>query len=262
MKEWLNVLKNPSNKYEFVQIQMPNEIFEDLNQQDFKSWKHKAFAYSYYYLCTFIYRNALYGISLDHFTQDKISRSIISNPNLTSYITKKNGLLEKMNYIKTTKNYPISFYKDSNNIFEFSYANDIDENTKRLLPKKGNNFSIKEPVKSLNRFDEYYSGTFYDMQNTHLVTIQRFIDIITHSNLGYVGLLIYSYLSMMNDKFPMGYQISNKKLAEFIGCNERTLTRYTKELELRGFIKSERKLLGYKLLEKKYNVIDKHDKRR
>lgn len=256
MKEWLLVYDEKI----IIDVHTPNEIFEDLSNMDFKSWKHKCFAYSYYYLSDFIYRNILYGeVHPEQFSQENIILSLISHKNTVSYITKEKGILEKAGYLKSTTNYPISFYKDENDMFDFSYINSLD---KSMAYKTNSRFSIREPIKSLDRFEEDYSGTYYSKQNTHLVTISRFIDIISNPNLGYVGLYVYAFLSMMNDRYPTGYQISNKALSEVIGCNERTVSKYTKLLEELGYVKSERKLLEYKLLEKKYRTIDINDYRK
>lgn len=255
MTKWLQLSGNP------MQIQMPNEIFTDLTSANFKSWKHKAFAYSYYFLVTYLYRTTLYGTTPEDYCQDSIMKKIVARKSSFDYVTKKNGVLDKMGYTKSTSNYPISFYmKDG--ILEFGMIKDLKKQVDAYTPTMGNRFAVKEPVKALNRFNEDYSGTFYDMQNTHLVTVQRFVDIITHPDLGYVGLYVYAYLSMMGDKFRDGYQISNKALSDVIGCNEKTLSKYTRKLEECGFIKSERKYYEYKLLEKKYSIVDKHDNRR
>jgi hypothetical protein len=258
MKEWLQFQEElPLEKV--IRNHIPNEIFEDLDNAGLKSWKHKGFAYAYYYLSSYIYRNALYGIAPLDYCQENMIKSLISHPTSVTYITKKNGTLDKIGYTRTTTNYPISVI--THPILEFAFINDIKKDQNYTCPTN-NRFSIKEPIKALNRFEEDFTGTYYSQQNTHLVTIQRFIDIVTNASLGYVGLYVYAYLSMMNDRFREGYQISNKDLSEVIGCNERTLTRYTKLLEEQGYIKSERKLLGYKLLEKKYSTIDTNDTRK
>lgn len=255
MTKWLQLEGTP------MQIQMPNEIFSDLTSANFKSWKHKAFAYSYYYLTAYLYRSTLYGTTTEQYCQENILSTLMSRTASFTYITKKNGILDKMGYTKSTTDYPVSYYMD-NGILEFGMIKELKSQLGSKATTVGNRFTIKEPVKALNRFDEDYSGTFYDMQNTHLVTVQRFVDIITHPDLGYVGLYVYAYLSMMGDKFRDGYQISNKCLSNIIGCNEKTLSKYTRKLEECGFIRSERKYYEYKLLEKKYSITDKNDHRR
>lgn len=236
-------------------IQIHNEIFNDFSHIKFKTWKHRGFAYAYYYLVTYIYRNALYGIrEPEEYSQKSIIDILIRNHTSISYIVKRNGLLDKSNYLKTTRNYPTVYYMDDE-ILEFAtIENWRDMNA--LKPNVSTSFFIKKPVKAFNRYDEDFSGTFYSYQNTHRIPIFRFISIITNEKLGYVGLYIYAYLSMMNDKFVNGFQISNRDLADAIGCaSERTISKYTTQLESLGYIKSTRKIIDhYKLLEKVYTV--------
>lgn len=247
MSDWLHIDRN-------VNIQMPNEIFRDFSKANFKTWKHKGFAYAYYYLSTYIYRNVLYGIAHpEDYSQDLIINAIIASRNKVSYITRQRGLLEKMNYLRTSRNYPTAFFVE-NDVLQFSYIEDIKDLMKDILGKTSPNFQIREPIKGLDRFNEPFTGTFYEFQNTHLIPIERFIDILTDVDLGYVGIYIYAYISMMNDKYKDGYQISNPDFAKFVGCNERTLSKYTQKLEQKGFIRSRRKLYEYKLLEKVYSV--------
>jgi hypothetical protein len=249
LRAWLNI-------DESVNVQMPNEIFEDLSNAEFKNFNHKCFAYGYYYLITYLYRNTIYGTcNIEKYNQQNIISLFVSNNTMVSYITKKGGLLDKIGYTRTTTNYPVAYYMD-NGILEFSYITDLRKRMPNLEINHSPRFMIKEPLKGLVRFDgEDCTGTFYDFQNTHRIDIQKFVDIIADEQLGSVGLYIYGYLSMMNDRFPMGYQISNTSFAEIVGCTDRTITKYTNRLEELGFIKSERKLLGYKLLEKIYKVV-------
>jgi hypothetical protein len=249
LKTWLNIDNS-------VDIQMPNEVFEDFHNADFSNHSHKCFAYAYYYLVSYLYRNALYGgLRPEDYSNENITKLFLGNHKPVSYITKRKGILDKLGYTETTTDYPILYFMD-NEILEFTTIKHHRKQNKGKLTHSPR-LSVKKPLKALNRFDEDYTGTFYSYQNTHSVSINRFIDIITDINLGHVAFYIYAYLVMMNDKFPRGYQISNKAFAEFVGCSERTITRYTMELEAKGYIKSERKLLDYKLLEKIYKTNER-----
>lgn len=233
-----------------VNIQMPNEIYEDLMDAEFKTWKHRCFAYSLYYLSSYLYRNAIFGNAHNaQYGVNKLAELFSPNPKPLSYIYKKGGILDSIGYTDSITDYPISFYMDEQ-ILEFSTLSELDQSIKRNYPR----FMVKKPIKSFYRdsADDTLTGTFYDFQNTHLIPIEKFISIISDSTLGFVPFYIYSYLKMMNDKFPMGYQVSNKRLAEIVGCNEETVSKYTNNLELSEHIVSERKLIGYKLLEKIY----------
>lgn len=238
-----------------VNVQMPNEIFEDFGAADFKSFNHKCFAYAYYYLITYIYRNVLYGGSnTEEYSQQNIIKVFTGNKAVVSYITKADGLLDQIGYTKTTTDYPVAYYV-TNGILEFDMIKDLRRKTLNYQLNHSPRFSIKEPILAMKRFDnEDFTGTFYSFQNTHKIDIEDFIDIIADDQLGHVGLFIYGYISMMFDRYPKGYQISNASLGKVVGCSDRTIQNYTQRLEAIGLLKSERKVLGNKLLDKVYTV--------
>src|SRR5699024_11535773 len=81
---------------------MPNEIFKDL-QSNIKTSTHIAFAYSYYYLTSWLYRNVKYAEDLPIEINTKTLKKLLGynqNYKPINYIIKKNGVLEQINYIK------------------------------------------------------------------------------------------------------------------------------------------------------------------
>lgn len=237
----------------YVDIQMPNEIFEDFKNELFQNFNHKCFAYSFYYLINFMYRNTIYGFKdVSSYSLENVAKVFVGNHRKVYYITKSGGVLDSIGYTETTNDYPI-FMSIDNDIIDFT--------TIKMLETKTNhspNLMIKLPVKSFYRYDfEDLHGTYYSFQNTHLVKVNRFMDIISNKNLGHVGLFIYSYLKMMCDKFEAGYKISNEELSEVVGCSERTLTKYTTLLEKHDFIKSTRHIIQKsKRVEKIYRICN------
>ncbi|OME53999.1 hypothetical protein BSK59_15575 [Paenibacillus odorifer] len=247
IEAWLN----PS---ECINVQIPNEIFEDFGKAEFKSFNHKCFAYAYYYLISYLYRNALYKGRTEQYSQHNIIKVFTGNKTVVSYITKNGGLLDQLDYTKTTTDYPISSYIDDD-VVEFGLIKELRKKIPDLELNHSPRFSIKEPVKGLVRFNrEYYTGTFYSFQNTHRIDVNRFISIVTDDRLGHVGLFIYGYISMMCDRFQSGYQITNIELGEIVGCSDRTIQNYTNRLENLGFIESTRRIFDNKLLHKVYSV--------
>lgn len=248
LRSWLNIGNHTI-------IQMPNEIFEDLNKTDFKNFNHKCFAYAFYYLCCYLYRNALYGMNTEQYSQQNIIKVFTGNKTIVSYITKSDGLLDQIGYTRTTTDYPVACYMD-NGILEFSMIKDLRKRMPKLKVSHSPRFSIKQPIKALVRFNgEDLTGTFYSYQNTHKIDINRFIDIISDDQLGHIGLFIYGYISMMCARFPQGFQISNEALSEIVGCGEKTIRKYTQGLEAIGVLKSTRKSLDNKSLEKIYSIV-------
>ncbi|WP_433708685.1 hypothetical protein [Paenibacillus illinoisensis] len=247
LESWLNVSA-------CVNVQMPNEIFEDLSKAEFKSFNHKCFAYAYYYLVTYLYRNALYGGNTTDYSQHNIISVFTSKKSSLTYITKSGGLLDEIGYTRTTTNYPVSYFVEDG-ILEFGLIKELRKKLHGLEAGHSPSLNVKEPVKAMDRFDgEDYTGTFYSFQNTHKITVNEFIRIISDEKLGHVGLYLYGYISMMCDKFRQGYQVSNSTLGEIVGCSESTIKRYAKQLEAVGLLKSKRKVYGEKLLEKVYSI--------
>jgi hypothetical protein len=252
-KELLSWLKTN----EAVDIHMPNEIFDELKQIKFQSWKHRAFSYAFLYLVTYLYRNVIYGsFNPELYNLESIMKVFVSNHRKLLYITKKNGLLEQHKLIETTTNYPISYYFQDG-LLEFTLVKDLRSRMDNVKINHSPNLSIKKPVKAFVRFDdEEYTGTFYDFQNTHLINIETFIDIITEQDLNYIGFYIYAYLYMMHQKYPAGYNTMNNTLIDIIGGTSRTITKYTKLLEEKGFIVSQKNMVAPNVCKgKKYQII-------
>lgn len=248
LEKWLNV-------GECVNVQMPNEIFEDLSKAEFKSFNHKCFAYAYYYLTCYIYRNALYGGKTDQYSQHNIINVFTSDKSAVSYITKSEGVLDSMNYTKTTTDYPVSYYMEDD-ILEFGLIKELRKKIPDLEMNHSPRFCVKEPIKGMARFDgDDYTGTFYSFQNTHKIAVENFIKIISDKKLGHVGLYIYGYISMMCDKYNNKFQITNAQLGEFVGCSERTMKKYTQRLEEINLIASTRVYYDNKQLDKVYSTI-------
>src|SRR5690606_3577601 len=137
----------------------------------------------------------------------------------------------------------ITTYMNENNVLEFV---GIREHLKGFRVKKNlphsNRFTIKLPVKAFHRDKDHepeLTGTFYNKQATHLITIEEFAKIISNTKLGCSGLYVYAYLKMRNGELKKGYDITYKDLAEIIGCSNRTLPKFINELENIGLIRSE-----------------------
>jgi len=215
---------------------MPNEIFEDLQGNLSKS-PHIAFAYSYYYLISWLYRNAKYGTKNIN-TADMKQLLGYSKTNKTiNYLIKHKGVLDLMGYTETTNNYPWAWEMDEFNDPVFSLIDDEDEQTKKEIHKgKDNNYKIKYPIKHFYRDsedieDDHTSGVFYDISNTHMVGFDVFIHCMSLKELGATGFYLYGYLKMQNQKFDGGYDVSLENLEEETGIPYVSLNRYMDALK-------------------------------
>ncbi|MDE8562751.1 hypothetical protein PNH38_02500 [Anoxybacillus rupiensis] len=224
------------NDYE-SKIFMPNEIFGDL-QKNIDNPSHIAFAYSYIYFVTWAYRYAKYGTVNELIDQKFIKKILGYNANYKKldYLIKQNGVLEQMDYIRTTKDFPLSYSYDEIEGLQFYYVDDFKEYTEYIkalnVPK---NYKIKFPVKAFYRDKEseedyYEDGTFFYVDKTHLVPFEAFIFCMTNKDLGCTGFYLYAFLRCMNQIYS-GYTIPLETLEEKTAIKGRTLDKYLDALK-------------------------------
>lgn len=225
-----------NDEYE-SKIFMPNEIFSDL-RENIENPSHIAFAYSYIYFITWLYRYAKYGIINELIDQKFIKKILGYNPTYKKidYLIKQNGILEQMGYIRTEKDFPIAYSYDEIDGLQFQYIDDFKEYTEYIkalnVPK---NFKIKFPVKAFYRNEEseedyYEDGTFFYVDRTHLVPFEVFLFCMTNGDLGCTGFYLYAFLRCMNQIYG-GYRISLETLEEKTAIKGRTLDKYLDSLK-------------------------------
>lgn len=229
---------------------MPNEIFEDIvNEKQLKSLSMKAFAYAYYYLSTYAYGNAIYTKDLSNYRVIDFCRAIgVKSHEHYGFITKRGGVLDKMGYTISTTDYPVFVNRYDNNGSEIIfYTTASQEAFNNDYPKLPKNSFIKYPVKAFTRNEEYKKiygdlcGTFYISENTHLISIETFVDIVTNNELGYTGFYIFSFISMMYDRYKKnGYIESCENIGKQIGASKNTSMNYLRKLKEYGFISTKR----------------------
>ncbi|QPA31421.1 hypothetical protein [Thermaerobacillus caldiproteolyticus] len=224
------------NDYE-SKVFMPNEVFSDL-QKNIDNASHIAFAYSYIYFITWLYRYAKYGMVNELIDQKFIKKVLGYNENYKKldYLIKQNGILEQMGYIRTEKDFPIAYSYDEIDGLQFQYIDDFKEFTAYIkvlnVPK---NFKIKFPVKAFYRDKEseedyYEDGTFFYVDRTHLVPFESFIFCMTNENLGCTGFYLYAFLRCMNQIYG-GYRVPLETLEEKTAIKGRTLDKYLDSLK-------------------------------
>jgi hypothetical protein len=241
----VNDVRNKLNTYleyqeKESQLYIPNEIFNDFRVLHDKGSGHVAFAYSYYYLISWLYRFCKYG----HLNIDvKVIKEILGY-NATykklDYLIKKNGVLDELGYTLSSTDFPYSWYFNNGDI-EFHYLSELNvEDRKRILEQRGRNYKVKVPVKGLlrNRESEqegYYNGIFYDISRTHLVEFEVFVECMSKGELGCIGFYLYGYLKWKCGMYN-GYDVSYKQMEDETGINYRTLERYLDEMRKNNMI--------------------------
>lgn len=238
-------------------IYMPNEIFDEL-KGNIKNTPHVAFAYSYVYLITWLYRYVKHTNGIDVISNSTIKEILgyNSNTRTINYLIKKNGLLDQMGYTSTERDFPVQVaFEDG--ALEFLLVSELDDKSnpkycyefsteKVVRDDIPLNFTIKKPVKAFEReVDENgcieVEGTFYDIENTHCIPFEIFMYCMSNEDIGCTGFYLYAYLKHKNDLFENGYDVSLESLTFETGIAERTLDKYL------GMLKS------YKMIDFRHN---------
>lgn len=231
-------------------LYMPNEIFKDL-QKYIKNTPHIAFAYTYIYLITWLYRYAKH-FNVEVVLDNKKLKEVLgySSKNQTmDYLIKKGGLLDEIEYLDSTRDYVINwqFNKSTDEALSFFMFSDIDREINDYFPSVPKRFFLKKPLKAFYRVieeenDEYeIAGTFYDISNTHNIPFEVFLFCVSNSKIGCTGFYLYAYLKHKNDIFESGYDVSIEELSQSIGVARRTLINYLGQLK------------SYKMIDFKHN---------
>lgn len=233
-KNWRSLLYNEET--ERFTFYMPNEVFDDL-QNNIKSSSHIAFSYCYIYLTFWLWRNTKYFKS-DIIIDNKHIKELLGyNPKTQGldYLIKKDGLLDKIEYTESTKDYPLSWYFEKESGFDFFMSSDVSEEDLKYLPVLPKRFFLKKPLKGYyrvikeNEEEIEISGTFQEIKNTHIIDFNVFLYCISNKELGCTGFYLYSYilhrenLASINDK---SFDISLKNLSKNSEISERSLDKY------------------------------------
>jgi hypothetical protein len=213
-------------------VYIPNEIFSDLVECDelvegkTKQTSARAVAYTYTYICHWLYRYCKWVSDDRKVTQADLKQVLgYSRDNKTiDYIIKKNGVIENLGYLTTTNDYPVSYFFEDDCI-DFNTIKEqkqlCNEEVKKYL-NNDKNYKIKCPVKAFHRTtksieNKILDGTFYGVESTHQVPFQVFVYCMTNEDIGILGFYLYSFLKHRNDIFRQGVDISHHKLSKETG---------------------------------------------
>lgn len=219
-------------------INMPNELFQKLkmlggSKRD-KKGSHIAFAYSYIYFYTWLYRYSKYYYIAPTTEDVKELLQYSRTYEKMNYLIKKNGLLEQLGLLETTTDYPVLSYFDEEKYIQFELLSGQDDEyiIKGLRKRHTNRFSIKKPLFTFEREieGEMDNGTFYDAYRTHIIDFDIFLYCMSNDELGVIAFYIYSYLKMQNDHHKGGYDATAKRLSNEIDIGERTIRKYEKAM--------------------------------
>lgn len=189
-------------------IQMPNGIFRDLSNsiksRNSTNIQQSSFAYSYLVTLAFLYKYAHFvDVDNETYIQNSDIKQVLGYDKTTKTIDKiikKNGILEKMELVSTTNDYPVivNYLDDEVNgvkIRNFITINSMtDEDVNYNLIKsivKNRNYEIREPTFLFDYNGDI--GTLYNYENTHRITIKEFLEIIYNEKFDNIDFMMYSY---------------------------------------------------------------------
>lgn len=238
-------------------IYIPNEIFNDLNSiSEFESvkveFRHKAFAYSYYYLFSYLYRNSkfLHVFPMSELHMTNLMKFFKVSRNYYAYLSKKNGLLESIGYIENTTDFPIRYYFE-NGVLTFQMFSELDvEDRKQYeIPPA---FSIKKPLKAFYRHEivKKFDGTFYEHEDTHEISFRAFAKCMSVGKNGVELFYVYSYLKCYELYLNQLPSLHLNYLVKTLQSNEKKLRQCFRKLEELKLIKiNHAYIYKYKILE-------------
>ncbi|MEK5036324.1 hypothetical protein MKY96_33380 [Paenibacillus sp. FSL R7-0302] len=228
-----------------MKIYTPNEIFDELTR-NISTFTHTAFAYSYMYYVTYLYRYCKF-VESEKITQGDIKKKLGYSPleKRIDYIVKKDGLLDKIGYTITTKDYPVTYDQDEFGQISFLTIEQLKEESGRHHSLAQRNYRIKYPIKSFHRTGESYNdrildGTFYQVENTHRIDYSVFDAMMGDTELGVHCFYIYAYIKSRCDIYG-AYQCPYSKMIESLNIKSyETFTKYIRRLEEAKFIEVTR----------------------
>lgn len=231
--EEIKTLLQYDDKHE-SKIYMPNEIFTDL-QYHISSPPHIAFAYTYIYLCHWLYRYTKHRTA--KLIDNKGMKQILGFHPMTKgldYMVKRRGLLEEIGYLETVKDVPL-YWTFEDEILEFSYLSELkpDEIEMYGIP---NTYKIKRPTKAFDRGiidsdGHEIEGAFYEVYQTHLIPFDIFLYCLNNDRMGCTGFYLYAYIKNQNQILRGGYDASLEKLSSKTAIPHRTLCTYLDTLK-------------------------------
>lgn len=258
-------------------IHLTNEIFTDLLEcKDFKTKtskvrnkdgiintyqkeanaNHIAFAFSYVYLISYLYRYAHFKYTTNMWETEYINERLLykfcnTSPdsrgtNGVSYITKSGGVLEKLGYIEKDKEIPINYFyldnygyslgKDLQDTapsdIEYVFYSEYDFPSEYQRPK----FKINYPKRAFY-FDEdseqegIQNGYFFYPENTTQIDVKIFIYCMSRKDLSNIGFYLYCFLKYKCSYLNNTYNRSIDDLIKDTGIGKTKLVETLKTLE-------------------------------
>jgi hypothetical protein len=218
---------------------IPNEIFNDLTDSSISSYRHRAFAYSFYYLCTSLYFNAKYGsIPLRDLYSLQLIELLYGDRKPINYITKRNGVLDQIGYTTSENDFPIVCDVEDGCLVDFSMYSDLTKHQRDQIDVPSN-FICKRPIKAFYRHkdDQEHTGTFFEIKNTHCVDFTIFARCMTSSKYGFENFYVYAFLFAFDKFINSKPNVYKSYIALSLSLSPKTLNRILSNLTKLNLLK-------------------------
>lgn len=212
---------------------------------------HVAFAFSYLYLQTYLFRYTKYDRYVPKVNELKNILTYDKTTKTLNYIIKDGGLLDAANLTKTIYDFPVVHTITDSKELEFDLISEFNDGSNRygtkwrLENKVGYNASCKYPVLAFHSdLDKYkqlgvqYSdlgGSFFGYGNFTLIDWDMFAYCMSNDEIGVTGFYLHSFIKWhegLNGNCQMGID----SLADQTGLSESIVSRALKILRQHNLV--------------------------
>lgn len=248
--------KNIKNLYGDAYVQIPNGIFRDLSEsiktRNKTNIQQVSFAYVYLVTIAFLYKYAHF-VDADNSTyiQNSDIKQVLGYGKTTKTIDKiikKDGVLEQLGLIQTTKDYPVSVEYTEEKINdirmrEFVTVSMVADNNYYNIIKgivKNRNYEIREPLFFFDYDGD--TGSLYNYERTHRITIDEYLNLIYDNDLDNIDFLLYAFFKYKCYGLPKNTKdLALYKICLEIGIGSDAFYSHLDLLEKKGYVDSIRK---------------------
>jgi|GEM_PF-2705561 len=207
-----------------------------------KQNSHRTFAFAYNWLVSYLWKYSKYT-NQEINTQDiKTILGVSPQEKRVNYLIKKDGVLDKVGYTETTRDFPISTDLTGDDGIKITQLSDIDKLLADIYLKKYNSrYTCKKPLLQYHR--EGKEGLMYSKDDTIPISVFEFTRCVLCSEIGVDGFMIYCYLKYRSKM--LGYApvtVFNNEIVDAVGFKERKIRELIQNLELAGMIEVNRKV--------------------
>lgn len=215
-------------------------VFEEMKKIQetggFKNTQHKVFSFSYIWLVSYLWKYSKYG-NMEINTKDlKEILGISTTEKRVDYLIKKNGVLDSLGILETTRDFPIYSDFSGDNGIKITTLSKMDILNQELYLKRYNSrYTCKKPLYQYDSTKRV--PLLISKEDTLPINVFEFTRIVLCPELGVDGFFVYCYLKLRSKMF--GYEavrITYAEMEDTIGYKERKLRNVIQNLEMAGMI--------------------------